>query len=103
MFLCAPTASPTTTAAARPGGPSRSWRNCALRSRPVTSRGRSTLLLAALSEPAATPNLVIHPDGTWYSGVGVNDVAEIVEQHLIGGKVVEGVASSDPKLPPPTT
>ena len=44
------------------------------------------------------PNLVIHPDGTWYSGVGVNDVAEIVEQHLIGGKVIERLAWLDTNL-----
>ena len=41
------------------------------------------------------PNIVVHPDGTWYSGVNVNDVAEIVEQHLVGGKVVERLAWLD--------
>ena len=41
------------------------------------------------------PNMVVHPDGTWYSGVTVNDVAEIVEQHLVGGKVVERLAWLD--------
>src|SRR3970040_1865251 len=35
------------------------------------------------------PNMVVHPDVTWYSGVTVNDVAEIVEQHLVSDKVVE--------------
>jgi (2Fe-2S) ferredoxin len=41
------------------------------------------------------PNMVVHPDGTWYSGVNVNDVAEIVEQHLVGSKVVERLAWLD--------
>ena len=41
------------------------------------------------------PNMVVHPDGTWYSGVNVNDVAEIVEQHLVNGKVVERLAWLD--------
>ena len=41
------------------------------------------------------PNMVVHPDGTWYSGVNVNDVAEIVEQHLVAGKVVERLAWLD--------
>ena len=41
------------------------------------------------------PNMVVHPDGTWYSGVSVNDVAEIVEQHLVAGKVVERLAWLD--------
>ena len=39
--------------------------------------------------------MVVHPDGTWYSGVNVNDVAEIVEQHLVGGQVVERLAWLD--------
>ncbi len=41
------------------------------------------------------PNMVIHPDGTWYSGVSVEDVSEIIEQHLIKGKVVERLAWMD--------
>jgi len=39
--------------------------------------------------------MVIHPDGTWYSGVSVEDISEIVEQHLLGGKVVERLAWLD--------
>lgn len=30
-----------------------------------------------------------YPDNVWYGGVKVEDVKEIVEQHLIGGKPVE--------------
>lgn len=41
------------------------------------------------------PNLVVHPDGTWYSGVSVDDVAEIIEKHLVGGQVVERLAWTD--------
>jgi len=41
------------------------------------------------------PNMVVYPDGTWYSGVKVEDVAEIIEQHLIKGKVVERLAWLD--------
>jgi (2Fe-2S) ferredoxin len=41
------------------------------------------------------PNLVVHPDGVWYSGVTVNDVPEIVEQHLVGGRIVERLAWLD--------
>jgi len=35
------------------------------------------------------PNLVIYPEGVWYSGVGVDDVAEIAERHLAAGEVVD--------------
>ncbi|HLC25689.1 MAG TPA: (2Fe-2S) ferredoxin domain-containing protein [bacterium] len=41
------------------------------------------------------PNMVVYPDSTWYSGVKVEDVAEIIEQHLIKGKVVERLAWLD--------
>ena len=33
--------------------------------------------------------VVVYPEQVWYGGVTVDDVAEIVEQHLIHGRVVE--------------
>jgi len=41
------------------------------------------------------PNMIVYPGGTWYSGVGVDDVNEIVEQHLINGKIVDRLAWKD--------
>jgi len=35
------------------------------------------------------PNVIIYPDGVVYSGVGPQDVAEIVREHLVHGRVVE--------------
>lgn len=35
------------------------------------------------------PSIVVYPEGTWYAGVKKEDVAEIVEQHLVGGRPVE--------------
>jgi (2Fe-2S) ferredoxin len=35
------------------------------------------------------PTVVVYPEGVWYVGVRVEDVPEIVEQHLAGGRVVE--------------
>jgi (2Fe-2S) ferredoxin len=35
------------------------------------------------------PNVIIYPDGVVYSGVGPQDVAEIVRDHLVHGRVVE--------------
>ncbi len=35
------------------------------------------------------PTVVIYPDGIWYGGVRVEDVAEIVESHLLKGVPVE--------------
>lgn len=44
------------------------------------------------------PNMVVYPEGIWYSGVSVNDVTELIEQHLLGGKVVERLAWLDRDL-----
>ena len=35
------------------------------------------------------PNVIVYPDGVVYSGVGPQDVAEIVRDHLVNGRVVE--------------
>ena len=34
---------------------------------------------------AVGPAVLIYPEGTWYYGVTPNDVAEIVDEHIIGG------------------
>lgn len=35
------------------------------------------------------PVVVVYPEGTWYAGVQPGDVAEIVREHLQGGRPVE--------------
>jgi (2Fe-2S) ferredoxin len=35
------------------------------------------------------PVLVIYPEGIWYTYVDEQDIDEIVDVHLVGGKVVE--------------
>ena len=32
--------------------------------------------------------MVVYPDAVWYGGVTASDVAEIVDQHLVGGQPV---------------
>jgi (2Fe-2S) ferredoxin len=34
-------------------------------------------------------SVVVYPEGCWYGGVTVDDVAAIVEEHLVGGRPVE--------------
>lgn len=34
------------------------------------------------------PTMVVYPEGVWYSGVKPEDLQEIVESHLVGGKPV---------------
>ena len=35
------------------------------------------------------PVMVIYPQGTWYTYVDKEDIDEIIDQHLVGGKVVD--------------
>jgi (2Fe-2S) ferredoxin/SAM-dependent methyltransferase len=41
------------------------------------------------------PNMVVYPDGVWYSGVHAEDVEEIVRDHFAGGRVVERLTSGE--------
>ena len=35
------------------------------------------------------PTVVIYPEGTWYTYIDEDDIDEIIERHLLGGKEVE--------------
>lgn len=41
------------------------------------------------------PNLVVYPEGVWYSGVAAEDVPEIVRSHFLEGRPVERLVQSD--------
>lgn len=41
------------------------------------------------------PNMVVYPEGVWYSGVRIEDVPEIVREHFAGGRVVQRLANLD--------
>jgi (2Fe-2S) ferredoxin len=41
---------------------------------------------------AIGPAVMVYPDGIWYAQVGVDDVPEIVEEHLLNGRVVGRLA-----------
>jgi len=41
------------------------------------------------------PNLVVYPEGVWYSGVRPEDVSELVESHFVQGRVVERLVNRD--------
>jgi (2Fe-2S) ferredoxin len=42
------------------------------------------------------PNLVVYPEGIWYAGVTLADVAELVEKHLRAGEVVQRLVYDHP-------
>ena len=41
------------------------------------------------------PNLVVYPEGTWYSGVTAEEVPELVRSHFLEGKPVERLVQRD--------
>lgn len=41
------------------------------------------------------PNMVVYPEGVWYSGVSPSDVPELVRSHFANGKPVERLANPD--------
>ncbi len=46
------------------------------------------------------PNVVIYPEGVWYGSVKEEDVAEIIERHIIGGEVIERLLIKGPRYAP---
>ncbi len=44
---------------------------------------------------ALGPVVIIHPEGTFYSRVSADDVKEIVEEHLLKGRIVERLVYND--------
>lgn len=41
------------------------------------------------------PVIVVYPQGVWYTYVDREDIDEIVESHLVGGKIVERLLIDD--------
>lgn len=41
------------------------------------------------------PTVVVYPDAVWYGGVAESDVEEIIESHIIGGRLVERLRLAD--------
>ena len=50
------------------------------------------------------PTVVIYPQAIWYGGVKLSDVSRIIEETVIGGRILEDLLIPDAKLnnPPPT-
>jgi (2Fe-2S) ferredoxin len=49
----------------------------------------------------AGPIAVVYPEGTWYRNVTPENAERIVQQHLIGGQVVEDLCFARNELDPP--
>lgn len=56
-------------------------------------RGRIVLTeCASVGFCAIGPAVMVYPDGVWYAQVRTTDVAEIIEEHILNGRVVERLA-----------
>ena len=47
------------------------------------------------------PTVVVYPEGIWYGGVRPEDVPEIIDQHIIGGRVIERLLIRDSRYTAP--
>ncbi len=59
-----------------------------LQDRGVKGRIRANAA-GCLDQCARGPTVVVYPEQVWYGGVGVGDVSEIVDRHVLGGVPVE--------------
>lgn len=58
--------------------------------------GQVRLTLTGCLGPCAHgPSVLVYPDGVLYGGVGMEDVAPIVEEHLVQGQPVSRLAITD--------
>ena len=61
-------------------------------------RGLNTVVRAnetsCLSQCMQGVSMVVYPEGVWYGGVTVADLDELIDEHLVGGRVVERLVCS---------
>lgn len=43
------------------------------------------------------PCLVVYPQGTWYTYVDTHDIDAIIDEHILGGQVVQRLCLDQPK------
>ena len=65
----------------------------------VGARGLKTTVRAnkagCLDQCEHGPNVLVYPEAVWYGGVTPEDVAEIIESHIVGGVPVERLRLKD--------
>ena len=46
------------------------------------------------------PSIVVYPEGVWYQHVSADDIDDIVQEHLLGGRPVERLLRPDDEPEP---
>lgn len=67
----------------------------------VKARGLTDIIVTQVGctgQHATGPTVIIHPDGLWYQQVTPDDVAEIIEKHLVGGQRVERLVNPEMRV-----
>jgi len=100
LFICGNTRSP-----GHPRGCCNQDGSNALRERfkaEIKTRGLGPLVRAnqagCLDQCEVGPTVVIYPQGIWYGGVTLEDVPRILEETVIGGRILEDLRIPDEKL-----
>jgi len=98
VFVCEnlrPDVDPRGCCAARGGTAVREALKAELKRRGLQGRVRANAA-GCLDACAHGVSLVVYPEGVWYGGVRPEDVPEIVESHLLGGRPVERLLVGNP-------
>lgn len=91
VFVCTnrrPDGSPKGCCATKGGEEVRSRFKEALHERGLKGRLRANAA-GCLDTCAFGVSVVVYPEGVWYGGVKVEDVDEIIDEHLLNGRPVE--------------
>jgi (2Fe-2S) ferredoxin len=64
----------------------------------LTGPGRARINTAGCMDRCAEgPVIAVYPEGVWYTYVDRSDIDEIIDSHLVGGRVVERLRLQDAK------
>lgn len=69
----------------------------------VRARNLTNIIVTSVGctgQHATGPTVIIHPDGIWYQRVTPDDVGEIIDRHLVGGKPVERLINPELRVKP---
>ena len=96
MYFCAPTSAPKAKPVATRWAPARRSTTPRAASSPWAGPGKVRFQKAGCLERCGEgPVLVVYPEAVWYTYVDKTDIDEIIDEHLVNGRVVERLKLSD--------